>query len=155
MLSRTGARPRLAAGASGARPVVQAANRGGTPGAQATSGSTAAVPVKAVDSGAMTIDSLFAPLPAEESRALVWQYDENKQLKMIRLRLGATDGTYTEVVNAADVPSDAVVVTAMRTGLEQKTNGSSTPAQSSNPLLGGQRGGPGGRGGPAPGGRAF
>jgi HlyD family secretion protein len=144
------------AGAAGSRPLVQAANRSGTPGAQATTGSTpAAQPVNAMNSGAMTIDSLFAPLPAEESRAAVWQYDENKQLKMIRLRLGATDGTYSEVLNAADVPSDAVVVTAMRTGLEQKTNGSSTPAQSSNPLLGGQRGAPGGRGGPAPGGRAF
>jgi HlyD family secretion protein len=144
------------AGAAGSRPVVQAASRSGTPGAQATTGSTpAAQPVNAMNSGAMTIDSLFAPLPAEESRAAVWQYDENKQLKMIRLRLGATDGTYSEVLNAADVPSDAVVVTAMRTGLEQKTNGSSTPAQSSNPLLGGQRGAPGGRGGPAPGGRAF
>jgi hypothetical protein len=121
----------------------------------ATSGSTVAQPVKAMNSGAMTIDSLFAPLPAEESRAVVWQYDENKQLKMIGLRLGATDGTYTEVLNAADVPSDAVVVTAMRTGLEQKASGSSTPVQSSNPLLGGQRGAPGGRGGAAPGGRAF
>ena len=144
------------AGAAGSRPVVQALNRSSTPGAQATTGSTpTAQPVAAMNSGAMTIDALFAPLPAEESRAAVWQYDENKQLKMIRLRLGATDGTYTEVLNAADVPSDAVVVTAMRTGLEQKTNGSSTPAQSSSPLLGGQRGAPGGRGGPAPGGRAF
>ena len=139
-----------------ARPVVQAANGSGTQGVQATTGSAPAPqPVKAMNSGAMTIDSLFAPLPAEESGAVVWQYDENKQLKMIRLRLGATDGTYTEVVNAADVPSDAVVVTAMRTGLEQKTNGPSTPAQSSNPLLGGQRGAPAGRGGPASGGRAF
>jgi HlyD family secretion protein len=143
-------------GAAGSPPVVQAANRSGTPGAQATTGSTpAAQPVKAMNSGAMTIDALFAPLPTEESRTVVWQYDENKQLKMIRLRLGATDGTYTEVLNAADVPSDAVVVTAMKTGLEQKANGSSTPAQSSNPLLGGQRGAPAGRGGPAPSGRAF
>jgi len=143
-------------GAAGSRSVVQAANRGGTPGAQATSGSMpAAQPVKAVNSGAMTIDSLFAPLPAEESRAVVWQYDENKQLKMIRLRLGATDGTYTEVLNAADVPSDAVVVTAMRTGVEQKANGSSTPPQSGNPLLGSQRATPGGRAGPAPGGRGL
>ena len=60
----------------------------------------------------------------------MWQYDANKQLKMIRLRLGATDGTYTEVLNEADVPADGVVVTAMKTGLEQKTNASSTPAQS-------------------------
>jgi hypothetical protein len=97
----------------------------------------------------MTIDSLFAPLPTEESRAGVWQYDENKHLELLRLRLGATDGTYTEVLNDTDVPDNAVVVTAMRTGLEPKTGTSST-AQSS-PLLGGQRG----RGGPAPGGRGL
>jgi HlyD family secretion protein len=137
-------------GARGPRPVVQAANRGGTPGAQATTGATPSLqPVKA--SGAMTIDSLFAPLPTEESRGVVWQY-ENKHLELLRLRLGATDGTYTEVLNGTDVPDDAVVVTAMRTGLEQ-TTGTSSTAQSS-PLLGGQRGGPGGRGGPA-GGRGF
>jgi HlyD family secretion protein len=123
-------------GARGTRPVGQAVNRTATPALQ---------PVKA--SGAMTIDSLFAPLPTEESRAVVWQYDENKQLKMLRLRLGATDGTYTEVLNAGDVSPDAVVVTAMRTGLEPKTSASSTPAQSGNPLLGGQRGGPASRGG--------
>jgi HlyD family secretion protein len=140
-------------GARGTRPVVQAANNTGTPGVLATAGSAPVLqPVKAVTSGAMTIDSLFAPLPTEESRAMVWQYDENKQLKMIRLRLGATDGTYTEVLNDAEVPADAVVVTAMTTGLTQKSNAAATTSNS--PLLGGQRGGPGGRG-PAPGGRGF
>ena len=140
-------------GARGTRPVVQAANNTGTPGALATAGSAPVLqPVKAVTSGAMTIDSLFAPLPTEESRAMVWQYDENKQLKMIRLRLGATDGTYTEVLNDAEVPADAVVVTAMTTGLAQKSNATATTSNS--PLLGGQRGAPGGRG-PAPGGRGF
>ena len=60
-------------GARATGQVVQAANRGGTPGAQATTGATPSVqPVKA--SGAMTIDSLFAPLPTEESRGAVWQY---------------------------------------------------------------------------------
>jgi HlyD family secretion protein len=142
-------------GARDTRAVVQAVSTTTVPRAQGTTGSTPAVqPARAVASGPMTIDSLFAPLPTEESRGVVWQYDANKQLKMIRLRLGATDGTYTEVLNEADVPADGVVVTAMRTGLEQKTNTSSAPAQSGNPLLGGQRGGPGGRG-PAPGGRGF
>jgi HlyD family secretion protein len=140
-------------GARGTRPVVRAANNTGTPGALATAGSAPVLqPVKAVTSGAMTIDSLFAPLPTEESRAMVWQYDENKQLKMIRLRLGATDATYTEVLNDAEVPADAVVVTAMTTGLTQKSNAAATTSNS--PLLGGQRGGPGGRGS-GPGGRGF
>ena len=138
-------------GASGTRALVQAANRTGTAGAQATTGTLQ--PVKAVTSGAMTIDSLFAPLPTEETRAVVWQYDENKHLQALRLRLGATDGTYTEVLNDADVPADAVLVTAMKTGLEQRT--STAPRAQSSPLLGGPRGGAGGRGGPAPGGRGL
>jgi hypothetical protein len=67
---------------------------------------------------------------------------------MIRLRLGATDGTFTEVLNEADVPADAVIVTAMKTGLEAKTNATASSSLTSNPLLsGGQRGAPGGRGG--------
>ena len=136
-------------GANGGRAAVQAANRTGTAGT--TTGSTPVLQrVKAVTSGAMTIDSLFAPLPTEESRALVWQYDENKHLQPLRLRLGATDGTYTEVLNDVDVPADAVIVTAMKTGLELKT--STTSTTQSSPLLGGQRG-PAGRG--APGGRGL
>jgi len=139
--------------ASGTQAVVQAANRTGTAGAQATTGTTPALqPVKAVTSGAMTIDSLFAPLPTQEGRAVVWQYDENKQLQALRLRLGATDGTYTEVLNEAEVPADAVIVTAMKTGLEQKSSTASTTQ--SSPLLGGQRP-PAGRGAPAPGGRGL
>ena len=139
--------------ASGTQAVVQAANRTGTAGTQATTGTTPALqPVKAVTSGAMTIDSLFAPLPTQEGRAVVWQYDENKQLQALRLRLGATDGTYTEVLNEAEVPADAVIVTAMKTGLEQKSSTASTTQGS--PLLGGQRP-PAGRGAPTPGGRGL
>ena len=92
------------------------------------------------------MQALFAPAAGTETRGTVWQYDQQHQLKMIRLRLGATDGTFSEVLNEADVPADAVLVTAMKTGLEAKTNTAST-APSSNPLLGGQRGAPGGRGG--------
>jgi HlyD family secretion protein len=132
-------------GGSGTGAVVQAVNRTGT--MQGTTGSTPALqPVAAVTSGAMTIDSLFAPLPTEESHAVVWQYDGNKHLQALRLRLGATDGTYSEVLNDDDVPGDGVIVTAMKTGLPQKT--STAPSTQTSPLLGGQRG-PGGRGVPA------
>lgn len=94
-------------------------------------------------SGATTIDSLFGPLPSVETRGTAWQY-ENKQLKAIRLRLGVSDGTFTEVLNEDDVPPDAQVVTNMTTGLEQRTT---TPNQQNNPLMGPQRGGRGGPGG--------
>ena len=117
------------------------------------SNNTPAQPSRTVTGNATTIDALFAPLPATESRGMVWQYDANRHLQLLRLRLGATDGSYTEVLNDADVPADAAVVTAMRTGLE--ASAAPSPAPNSSPLLGGQRGGPGGRGGPAPGGRGF
>ena len=95
-------------------------------------------------SGATTIDSLFGPLPVVESRGTAWQY-EIKQLKMIRLRLGITDQTFTEVLNESDVPANAEVVINMTTGLEQRTQPGQNPQN--NPLMGPQRGGPGGRGG--------
>jgi HlyD family secretion protein len=99
---------------------------------------------RTIASGATTIDSLFGPLPVVESRGTIWQY-ENKQLKMVRLRLGITDQTFTEVLNESDVPANAEVVINMTTGLEPRT----TPGQNpqNNPLMGPQRGGPGGRGG--------
>jgi HlyD family secretion protein len=94
-------------------------------------------------SGATTIDSLFAPLPVVESRGSAWLY-VNKQLKMVRLRLGITDGTFTEIINDEEFQPNTEVVTMMTTGLEQRT----TPGQGGgqNPLMGPQRGGPGGRG---------
>jgi HlyD family secretion protein len=95
-------------------------------------------------SGATTIDSLFGPLPVVESRGSIWQY-ENRQLKMIRLRLGVTDQTFTEVLNESDVPANAEVVINMTTGLEPRTQPGQN--QQNNPLMGPQRGGPGGRGG--------
>jgi hypothetical protein len=99
---------------------------------------------------ATTIDSLFGPLPTVETRGTAWQY-ENKQLKAIRLRLGVTDGSFTEVLNESEVPANAEVVTNMITGLEPAR--STTPGQQQgNPLMGPQRGGPGGGGGRGPGG---
>jgi hypothetical protein len=103
--------------------------------------------VPATAQGATTIDSLFGPLPVVESRGTAWQY-ENKQLKAIRLRLGVSDGTYTEVLNESDVPANAEVVTSMTTGLEQRNQNQN---QQNNPLMGPQRGQPG-RGGPGGGG---
>ena len=99
-------------------------------------------------SGATTIDSLFAPIQIQETRGTAWQY-ENKQLKAIRLRLGVSDGTFTEVLNESDVPANAEVVTGMTTGLEQRNTNQN---QQNNPLMGPQRGQPG-RGGPGGGGQ--
>lgn len=98
----------------------------------------------ATDSGAQTIDALFAPLPVVESRGRAWLYVDN-QVKPVNLRLGVTDGTYTEVISAQELPDTAQVVTGV-TGLgatralPQQNNG--------NPLMPGRGpGGPGGFGG--------
>ena len=135
----SGGDPPAAGQAQRSAPAAQPAPAAQAPGARTT------------PSKATTVDALFAPLATSESRGTVWQYDGNKQLKAIRLRLGATDGTYTEVLNEADVAGDAQIVTAMKTGLEPAAR-AATGTSSGNPLMGG--GPPGGRGG-AGGGRGF
>jgi hypothetical protein len=136
----------------GDRPGAAGATRQGAPGTTAQrqgarDGSQAdAAQSRTMASGATTIDSLFGPLPTVESRGTAWIYD-NKQLKMLRLRLGITDQTYTEILNPEDVPEGTEVVVNMTTGLESRT---STPGQTpgQNPLMGPQRGNRGGgRGG--------
>ena len=77
----------------------------------------------------------------------MWLY-ENKQLKSVALRLGVSDGTFSEVIEG-DIKEGQEVVTNMVTGLEPAR----TPGQqgTGNPLMGPQRG-PGGGGGRGPGG---
>ena len=133
------------AGARDAAPRARGSAAADVP-ARAASGQPAG---RAMAPAATTIDSLFGPLPVTESRGTAWQY-ENRQLKMLRLRLGISDGTFTEILNEADVPANAEVVINMTTGLEQRNTNQNQNNQN-NPLLGPQRGGPG-RGGPGGGG---
>ena len=101
-------------------------------------------PSRTMSSGATTIDSLFGPLPIVETRGAAWLY-VGKQLKMVRLRLGISDGTFTEIINEAELQPGTEVVVNLTTGLEPRT----TPGQggNQNPLMGPQRGrGPGGGG---------
>jgi hypothetical protein len=99
----------------------------------------------AVASGHTTIDSLFAPIQTVETPGRVWLHVDN-QLKLVRVRTGVADGTYSELVSG-DLTEGQEVVVNMVTGLEPRT----TPGQgqgTGNPLMGPQRGGPGGgRGG--------
>jgi HlyD family secretion protein len=96
--------------------------------------------------GAQTIDALFAPLPTIETRGRAWLYMDN-QLKIVNLRLGVTDGTYTEVISAQELPETAEVATGV-TGLPSTR---ALPQQNNgNPLMPGR--GPGGPGGPGGGG---
>ncbi len=99
----------------------------------------------AVASGATTIDALFAPLPPVESRGRVWLYVD-KKLKPINVRLGISDGSFTELLSG-DLQEGQEVVVNMVTGLEPRPTAGQQGGN--NPLMGQpQRGGPGGnRGG--------
>jgi multidrug efflux pump subunit AcrA (membrane-fusion protein) len=96
---------------------------------------------------ATTIDALFAPLPSTVSQGRVW-LDADKQLKPVRVRLGITDGTNTELLNGEIQEGTEVV-----TGVVLPTSSRPAAANAGNPLL--QQGGrgPGGFGGFPGGGR--
>jgi HlyD family secretion protein len=117
---------------------------GGRRGGQGRDGAPA-TPRPAAAQGADTIDALFAPLPPVESRGRVWTFTD-KQLKPVDVHLGITDGTFTELLDAASLSADAQVVTGM-TGLT--TRAQAAPAAAGNPFQqqGGRGGGRGGRGG--------
>ncbi|HEX9368480.1 MAG TPA: efflux RND transporter periplasmic adaptor subunit [Vicinamibacterales bacterium] len=105
----------------------------------------------AATTSATTIDALFAPLPVVETRGRGWLF-VNKQLKPISLRLGISDGTYTEVLNDTELPPEAELVTSIITPAMAAKPGTSPNNANGNPLMPAQRGrGPGG-GGPGGGG---
>ena len=104
----------------------------------------------AATTSATTIDSLFAPLPAVESRGRAWLFI-NKQLKPVNLRLGISDGTYTEVLNDTELPPEAELVTSIVTAAQAATPANQQNNANGNPLMP-QRGRPGGPGGPGGGG---
>jgi HlyD family secretion protein len=91
-------------------------------------------PKNATNRGAETIDALFAPLPNVESTGRAWLF-VNKQLKPVRLRLGITDGTNTEILDSNEVqPGTDVVTGVIMSGARTTTAGAG------NPLMGPQRG---------------
>jgi HlyD family secretion protein len=125
----------------------------GGPGAQATAGQPGGASggrgqqpgagSKLTTSNASTIDSLFGPLPTVETRGRAWLYI-NKQLKPINLRLGISDGTWTEILDPNELQQGTEVVTAVVTGLESQQPARPGGTPTNNPLMGPQRGpGPG------------
>jgi HlyD family secretion protein len=92
------------------------------------------------NSRADTIDALFGPLPPTESFGRVWRYVDGK-LTMVRVRLGVTDGTNTELVSG-DLPEGVQVVTGvLLQPAPSATQGGGATGRS--PLMGPQRpGGP-------------
>jgi hypothetical protein len=92
---------------------------------------------------AQTIDALFAPLPPVETRGRAW-ISVGGQLKPVTLRLGITDGTYTEVISGDGVDENTQVVTGV-TGLAPTR--ALPQQQQGNPFTPGRGGPGGGRGG--------
>jgi HlyD family secretion protein len=131
------------------------ANPGGRDISKGIAASITAGPTHAT--GATTIDALFGPLPQVETRGRAWAYID-KKLRPISLRLGVSDGSFTEILSGeikdvGEIKEGTEVVTNMITGLEPKTS-TATPANSQNPLMGPQppQRGFGGGGGRGPGG---
>ncbi len=122
----------------------------GTSGANAQKGRVASVP--SITSGATTVDSLFGPLPTVETRGRAWRYAD-KKLQPVPLRLGLSDGTFVEVLDGEGLTEGTDVATNV---ILPAAQASAAPAGGTgNPLLGPQRGGPGGARGGAGGGRGF
>ena len=97
---------------------------------------------------ATTIDAMFAPIQFQETRGRAWLL-VNKELRLVNLRLGISDGTYTEVLNEDALQADQDVVTAVITpDMANRPAGQQNNQNNNNPLLPQRgRGGPGGPGG--------
>jgi len=90
---------------------------------------------------AQTIDQLFGPLQLQITSGRAWRMIDG-QLKMVRLQLGISDGTYTEIVSN-DIQDGTEIVTSIDLGT------ASTAVRATTPFM---PGGMGGRGGPGMGG---
>lgn len=126
----------------GGDPSAFGGGRGGRSGAQGTPAAPRQATPPAPVGGFTTIDQLFGPLPTTESRGRVWLHvnGQNKpgQIRAVPLRLGITDGTFTELISG-ELQAGQELVTSV--ALPAQSNGNSGAARS--PLMPGGRG-PGG-----------
>ena len=100
-----------------------------------------------MNSNADKIDELYEPMPAQISPGQVWTWDEDKkELKQTNVRLGLTDGQFSELLSG-DLQVGQQIVTGVVLPVT-KTPGTNN----ANPLMGPQRGGQPGFGPSGPGG---
>jgi HlyD family secretion protein len=85
-----------------------------------------------------TIDALFGPLPQTVTPGRVWLFADGK-LAPVRVQLGVTDGTHTELV-----AGDLAEGTRLVTGVLLQPAPNATQGGSRSPLMGPQRGRPAG-----------
>lgn len=88
-----------------------------------------------------TVDALFGPLPKVESTGRAWLFIDN-QLKPVRLRLGITDGTNSELLSGELQPGMELVTGILLNGTRSAAGGAGV----GNPLIPQRGGGPPGRG---------
>jgi len=104
-----------------------------------------AQPAAPITTGAQTIDALFAPVASTTTRGRVWMdtgTPERPQLKALVVRTGITDGQWVELVEGELQEGQEVVTGVILPGAPSQVPGTT----GGNPLMGPQRGGPGGRG---------
>ena len=117
------------------RDTRQGRAQSGRPNARRQSTQEPTTSLPATERGAQTIDALFGPLPSVESTGQVWLYAAGT-LKGTRLRLGITDGAFTQLLEP-DMPPGSELVTNIITGNE----GFGGPSGGSNsPLMPQRRG---------------
>jgi hypothetical protein len=129
--------------------------RGGRNGNQQMANAVVGDVVPVTERNASKIDDLFAAVPKRTQQSQVWLYDEkaadpNKKLRQVSVRLGLSDGQFSELMWSAEpLPPGTQVVASV------------TPPPSALPKPGtinnnifqqGGRGGPGGGGFGGPGG---
>ncbi|HKT80615.1 MAG TPA: efflux RND transporter periplasmic adaptor subunit [Vicinamibacterales bacterium] len=119
----------------------QGGGRGGNRGARPQENAEARA---ATASGAATIDQLFPPIPRSETRGQVWTWTPaTKQLVRHNLRLGATDGQNTELLEGELTEGSEVLTNIIVSSVRPGPN-----STQGNPFFNGGRGGPGGGRGP-------
>jgi hypothetical protein len=98
------------------------------------------------------IDELFKGVPKQISPASVWTWDEaKKELKQINIRVGVTDGTFSELVSGDIQVGQQVVTNVILPQSRTTTQGNNPFLQQPGRGFGNPGGGPGG-GGPGGGG---
>ena len=82
-----------------------------------------------------TIDQLFGPLPVVETSGRAWIHAAG-QLKAVRLRLGISDGAYTELLSGEVSPGQELV-TAVITLAQAAAAATRSPLMPGGPASGG------------------
>jgi HlyD family secretion protein len=116
---------------------------GGTMPAPAGRGAAAGATSPSAGAREAAAPDLFSPLETGETGGQIWQY-ENGALRAVRVRLGITDETWTELVDP-ELAEGALVVTGVTLSGATESGGRPQTPATNNPLMGPQRpGGPGG-----------